>query len=134
MPKLTPRSLQFLRSQPWRGNVRQLRNVIEHVAVLADAGQEIEPEHIPLSQHSAAEAPDFQTSVSGDVLREPFRVAKERLVSEFERCYLRRLVDSVGGNLARAARVANVDRTTLYRLIEKHHIGLEREVVTDSPK
>lgn len=134
MPKLTPRSLQFLRAQPWRGNVRQLRNVIEHVAVLADAGQEIEPEHIPLAQHSAADPADLKASLSGDVLGEPFRVAKERFISEFERNYLRRLVEKTAGNLSRAARIANIDRTTLYRLIEKHHIGLQREVVTETPR
>lgn len=134
MPKLTQRSLHFLRAQPWRGNVRELRNVIEHVAVLADAGQEIEPEHIPLAQHSASDTADFNASLPSDVLREPFRVAKERFVSDFERLYLRRLVDTAGGNLARAARIANVDRTTLYRLIEKHHIGVQREVVAENLK
>src|SRR5688500_9582832 len=35
-PKLTPAAIEFLRSRPWRGNVRELQNVIEHVAGLAD--------------------------------------------------------------------------------------------------
>lgn len=132
MPKLTTKSLQFLRAQPWRGNVRELRNVIEHVAVLVDAGQNIDPEHIPIAQHAGFEAMDVEPSLGSDVLREPFHAAKERFVSEFERLYVRRLVDSTGGNLARAARIADVDRTTLYRLIEKHQIGGRREVATDN--
>jgi DNA-binding NtrC family response regulator len=132
MPKLTARSLSYLRAQPWRGNVRELQNVIEHVAVLADAGQDIDPEHIPVAEHAAAEPLELATSLSGEVLREPFRTAKERFVSEFERVYLRRLVESTGGNLARAARIANVDRTTLYRLIEKHNVGVRREPAAES--
>ncbi len=54
-------------------------------------------------------------------------LASDICFSEFERIYLRRLVDRSGGNLARAARVANVDRTTLYRLLEKHNIGVRWE-------
>jgi DNA-binding NtrC family response regulator len=126
MPKLTARSLHFLAMQPWRGNVRELRNVIEHVTVLADAGQDIDPEHIPVAQHARDDAVDGRSAFATDVLREPFHTAKERFVSEFERSYVRRLVDSTGGNLARAARIANVDRTTLYRLIEKHNVGVRR--------
>jgi DNA-binding NtrC family response regulator len=50
---------------------------------------------------------------------------KERVVSDFERDYLTRLVARAGGNMSKAARQANIDRTTLYRLMEKH--GLQRE-------
>ena len=44
----------------------------------------------------------------------------EQLVAHFEREYLSRLVIRADGNMSRAARLANVDRTTLYRLMEKH--------------
>ena len=132
VPKLTARSLHFLRLQPWRGNVRELRNVIEHVAVLAEAGEEIEPEQIPVAQHAATEPLEFDASFTSDVLREAFHTAKDRLITEFERAYLRRLVRSTGGNLSRAARIANIDRTTLYRLMEKHNIGVSRVVLPDA--
>jgi DNA-binding NtrC family response regulator len=126
MPKLTTRSLEFLSAQPWRGNVRELRNVIEHATVLADGGQEIDPEHIPVAQHARYEELESAPAFVTDVLREPFHAAKGRFVSEFERVYVRRLVASTGGNLARAARIANVDRATLYRLLEKHKVGVRR--------
>ena len=42
-PKLSDASIAFLRSRPWRGNVRELQNVIEHVAVLAEPEQLIQP-------------------------------------------------------------------------------------------
>jgi DNA-binding NtrC family response regulator len=134
IPKLTTRSLQFLSAQPWRGNVRELRNVIEHVVVLADAGQDIDPEHIPVAQHARDEEHESSPAFVTDVLRETFHTAKERFVSEFERAYVRRLVDSTGGNLARAARIANVDRTTLYRLLEKHNVGVRRAATGLTPQ
>jgi transcriptional regulator of acetoin/glycerol metabolism len=61
------------------------------------------------------------------VLRQDFHTAKERLVTDFERTYLRSLVDRSGGNMSRAARLASIDRTTLYRLMEKHNLGTPRD-------
>jgi DNA-binding NtrC family response regulator len=49
------------------------------------------------------------------------------LIAAFERRYLTWLVNRAGGNMSRAARIAGVDRTTLYRLMEKH--GLQRETI-----
>ncbi len=48
VPKLSDASIAFLRSRPWSGNVRELQNVIEHVAVLAEPDQ-----HHPAERHSA---------------------------------------------------------------------------------
>ena len=56
---------------------------------------------------------------------EAFHAAKEQLVTHFEREYLNRLSTRAAGNMSRAARLAGVDRTTLYRLMEKH--GMRRE-------
>src|SRR5919112_2816392 len=55
-PKLTEQTIDFLRSRAWRGNVRELQNVIEHVAVIAEPGQPIRPEDVPLYEDTAAPA------------------------------------------------------------------------------
>jgi transcriptional regulator of acetoin/glycerol metabolism len=72
-------------------------------------------------------APAASGVSSADVLRQDFHTAKERLVMDFERTYLRSLVDRSGGNMSRAARLASIDRTTLYRLMEKHNLGATRD-------
>ena len=61
------------------------------------------------------------------VTDEPFHQVKERVIAEFEKAYLRRLVGRAGGNMSKAARLANVDRTTLYRLMDKHNLAGEAE-------
>ena len=61
---------------------------------------------------------------------ESYHAARERLLSAFERRYLTRLVQQAGGNMSKAARIAGVDRTTLYRLMERH--GLERGLLATS--
>ncbi len=54
----------------------------------------------------------------------PFHDVKDQVIAQFERDYLTRLVARAAGNMSKAARQANVDRTTLYRLMEKQ--GLQR--------
>jgi transcriptional regulator of acetoin/glycerol metabolism len=58
-------------------------------------------------------------------MREPYHLAKDKLVADFEKEYLSRLVVRAGGNMSKAARLAGIDRTTLYRLMEKH--GFRRD-------
>ena len=53
---------------------------------------------------------------------EPYHVAKDRIVADFEKEYLTSLVTHAAGNMSKAARLAGVDRTTLYRLIDKHQL------------
>jgi DNA-binding NtrC family response regulator len=53
---------------------------------------------------------------------EPYHAAKERVVAHFEKEYFARLVARAGGNMSKAARLAGVDRTTLYRLMDKHQV------------
>jgi DNA-binding NtrC family response regulator len=123
-PTLTAAALEFLRSQPWRGNVRELQNAIENMAVLADPGQEIDPEAVLVfCDFGTAGVPGVR-SLPGRLMDDPYHPAKDHIVAGFEREYLNRLVARSGGNMSRAARLAGIDRTTLYRLFEKH--GLQR--------
>jgi DNA-binding NtrC family response regulator len=112
--------MDFLRSRPWRGNVRELQNVIEHVAVLSESGQAVEPEDIPVYDDGPPSL--ARGALPAAIMDEPYHAAKERLIAEFEKAYLARLSARAGGNMSRAARLANIDRTTLYRLMEKHNV------------
>ena len=127
-PRLTAEAIEFMRSRPWRGNVRELQNAIEHVAVLADPGQPIRPDDVP----SQEEGPGWQeeTGFPHGALEDAYHLAKDRLVAHFEKEYLTRLVNRAGGNMSRAARLASIDRTTLYRLMEKHRF--RRDVLSES--
>jgi DNA-binding NtrC family response regulator len=106
--------------------VRELQNVVEHAVLVAEPGQRITPDELPPGEDQDSAA-SIGSALTPETLTEPFHPAKEKLVSEFERIYLRRLVSRAGGNMARAARLAHIDRTTLYRLVEKHQLDSPRQ-------
>jgi DNA-binding NtrC family response regulator len=120
MPRLSEASVAFLRARPWRGNVRELQNVVEHMAVLAEPDQTIEPNDIPLYDEQGSWPSDSAPSGSAGHMDEAYHSAKDRVIAQFEKDYLARLVNRAGGNMSKAARLASIDRTTLYRLMDKH--------------
>ena len=109
-----PPVLAAMAAHPWPGNVRELRNYVERSLVLEQAP--------PLSSRPPGDpAGDAEGAVRLPVDRDvPFRVAKERAVEAFERAYLAPLLESCGGNVSKAARVARMDRMYLHQLAEKH--------------
>jgi transcriptional regulator of acetoin/glycerol metabolism len=58
-------------------------------------------------------------------MHEGYHAAKDQVLASFEKEYVTRLVSRASGNMSRAARLASVDRTTLYRLLERH--GFRRD-------
>jgi transcriptional regulator with PAS, ATPase and Fis domain len=121
LPRFSQSALRSLQERPWRGNVRELQNVIEHAVVLLASGSEIQPDDLPSIDEAPAQAvPQTSFAVYGD--DEAYHNARERIVAQFERSYLMWLVSRASGNMSRAARIAGVDRTTLYRLMEKHEL------------
>jgi len=133
IPRLSDSAVAFLKSRPWRGNVRELQNVIEHVAVLAEPEQLIQPDDIPLYEDTPDWTPPDVADAAAPALAanldDAFHVAKDRIIGHFEREYLSRLVTRASGNMSKAARLAGIDRTTLYRLMDKH--GLSKADTAD---
>ncbi len=68
---------------------------------------------------ASPKSPRAQTAV-GDGPVEPFKVAKQSVVEEFERDYLARLLAKTSHNLSRAAALAGVERNHLRDLCRKH--------------
>src|SRR6266480_810741 len=123
-PTLSDGAIRTLCSHVWRGNVRELQNVIEHVAVLTEPGAVIRPEDLPLTAETRSTASTNSASLVSTMLEESYHDARERVIAQFEMQYLTWLLNRANGNMSKAARIAGVDRTTLYRLMERH--GLQR--------
>ncbi len=124
IPHLSEAALRALTAHSWPGNVRELQNVIEHAVVLLEPGAEVRPEDIPFLSDTALPAPEPGPD-DGGATRDSYYTTRKRLLAMFDRQYLTQLVRLAGGNLSKAARIARIDRKTLYRLRDRH--GLPRE-------
>lgn len=99
-----PDALQKMVRYSWPGNVRELENVVEK-AVIMSTQDMITADLIPLNVAQPAE--DGLKSLTD---------AKE----EFQREYLRKLLDHTGGNISRAAQIAGRYRADFYKLLKKY--------------
>jgi DNA-binding NtrC family response regulator len=106
------RDLQkWLQDYDWPGNTRELRNVVERFCVMGSM---------------EASGVGHPGGASGELAIEydsPFKDAKERLVSAFEKAYVKRLLDKTRRNIAEAARRAGLGRKHLYTLLAKHGLA-----------
>jgi DNA-binding NtrC family response regulator len=101
-------ALAALSRQPWSGNVRELRNVVESAIALGELpAAEASP-----SRRAAASAPDAAIDV--------YRDARAEALAHFERDYLARLMAACGDNASEAARRGKIDRPYLLSLLRKH--------------
>jgi DNA-binding NtrC family response regulator len=124
-PEFTEAALRALAAHPWRGNIRELQNVMEHVAVVTEPGLAITERDLPLRDEPHAPNGVGQSPLASDEMEVSYHAARDRVIAQFEVRYLSWLLQRAAGNMSEAARVAGVDRTTLYRLMERH--GLHRE-------
>lgn len=121
-PSLSASALDYLTSLSWPGNVRELQNLMEHLAVLADAGSVIQADDLP-GRGDAASAGLATRGWPAHLMSKAYHPAKEAVLAHFEKEYLSTLVSRADRNMSKAARLAGIDRTTLYRLLEKHDVA-----------
>ena len=112
-PAFDPATLALLNEYAWPGNIRELQNVIERAAALAD-GPLIRPDHLPERIHTA------RTDESGLVETASYKQAKQEVVRSFERSFLLDLLKRHDWHMSNAAQEAGVDRKTIERMVKRH--------------
>jgi transcriptional regulator with GAF, ATPase, and Fis domain len=117
VPPLSRETVQRLLAHRWPGNIRELRNFMERVALMARSGSSQAPDLDLTPAPASAAAPAVPVDV-------PYKDAKMRWIDQFEVAYVAELLRQNNGNVAGAARQAGVDRTYFFRLIRRY--GIER--------
>lgn len=107
---LSPPAMGRLLAYDWPGNVRELKHVLER-AVLLSTNPVIGAADIEFCG-------EFKVSPE----EESFRVAKERVVTDFERNFIERLLLAHHGNVTHAAQAARKNRRAFFQLLRKHRI------------
>lgn len=108
-------AMAALQSYGWPGNVRQLRNVVDWLLIMApgDPAQPITAEHLPAEIGSIT--PEvLRLENSGQIMSLPLREAREM----FEREYLISQVTRFNGNISRTAEFVGMERSALHRKLK----------------
>ncbi|MGI8656872.1 MAG: sigma-54-dependent transcriptional regulator [Pyrinomonadaceae bacterium] len=113
-------AVRLLEEYAWPGNIRELENAVLHAAALCD--HTVRPEDLPKDiRHSAAHPSTEKTIAAPD--KSPILTVEDWMTLErLEGEYVARLLEHTGGNKLAAARILNVDRKTLDRMLAKHKI------------
>jgi two-component system, NtrC family, response regulator len=96
---------ELLKQYEWKGNIRELKNVMERAVILAE-GNALTKENLPLELQTAA------ASIAGDNWD----------LSAMEKKHIQKVLLFTKGNKTEAARLLNIGLTTLYRKIEEYKI------------
>jgi DNA-binding NtrC family response regulator len=122
-PDLMPDALALLAAQHWRGNIRELRNVLEQVSMRSDS-QRIDAAQL---ERILRETGQENIAPPARLEAEPATAAQERAlllrplaqqVAELERRVIAAAMTETGGNKLAAARLLGISRATLYERLE----------------
>jgi len=106
-------AMALLRTHQWPGNVRELRNFVEVSLAMG------EPPEVELAPGAAAAAEPSSSAQPSEFYERPFRQAQ----AAFERAYVEHLMERVGGNVSKGARVAAINRSFLRLILARHGLG-----------
>ena len=118
-PELTPGALALLAAQHWRGNIRELRNVLEQAALHAESDR-LDAAHMEAVLRLAGVAqiqpalPAAQAPAGTDMLLAPLA----RQVRALEQRAIAATLRATGGNKLAAARLLGISRATLYERLD----------------
>jgi len=116
--RLTDDAVGALQVAEWPGNVRQLRNNIERLLILA-SGDPSEPVTAEMLPTEAASGSDGTPLAAGKIIALSLRDARE----VFEREYLNAQIMRFGGNISRTASFIGMERSALHRKLKSLGVG-----------
>ena len=107
--EISDAAMQVLLDHNWPGNVRQLEHVIAGIVATFEKS---------IIESSDILLPDKANTASD----QSFRLAKSRVVAQFEKTYIQALLLAYHGNITRSAQAAQKNRRAFFQLLRKHHI------------
>ncbi|CAN5755365.1 hypothetical protein BH11MYX3_BH11MYX3_38830 [soil metagenome] len=134
LASIAQETIDLMMKHDWPGNVRELRNVIERAVLLAETPDTEDSlrrvsSNAPKGEASGITVTPSQTATSAEAsmtvpvdVTQPFKNAKQAVISEFEKRYISRLLAQHDGNISAAARAAGIDRMSIHKML--HRLGL----------
>jgi two-component system response regulator AtoC len=115
---ISAEAMGLLESYDWPGNIRELENTIEQALVLSNQPV-LTVDDLPAvirEPNAAAVSPSVAANVR-------FNFADTPSLDAVKKLYVLHVLDKVGGNISQAAKVLNIDRRSLYRMLARYEVG-----------
>jgi DNA-binding NtrC family response regulator len=112
-------AMRILVGSPWKGNIRELDNVIEHAMILAD-GEWITPVDLP--RDIAPQARSLSMPVGDDL---------KAAVRFYERSHIQSVLEQTGGDKKKGAKLLGISLSSLYRKLEEHEVETESATIAE---
>ena len=118
-PELSPEALALLSAQTWRGNIRELRNVLEQSAMRSDSASigRIQVEEVLKESGIERIAPALAAPDASSTASDPLRPLAEQ-VAALERRAIAAAMQATGGNKLAASRMLGISRAKLYERLD----------------
>ncbi|MBI5739377.1 MAG: sigma-54-dependent Fis family transcriptional regulator [Nitrospirae bacterium] len=119
--KFSREALETLRNYHWKGNVRELENIIERVVLLSDR-EIIDVEHLPEEIRSVPARVKVAAVPPGGIYF-------EKIIEDMEKAYLMKALEQTNGVKTEAAKLLNLTFRSFRHKLKKY--GIEKKIITD---
>ena len=119
---ISPDSIRYLKSQYWRGNVRELENTLLRQAIYSDKNE---------LEFESDDDTEPEVNIRSDMT---FRDAKAKMVQNFEKDYLKKLLRKTEGNVSEAARISGKERREVGKMLKKYNLDRAQFATSEDPK
>ena len=119
--RVSPQALEVLAAYRWPGNIRELSNLVERLAIVKPEGV-IEVDDLPARYHNAQPGSNEGMTAVAEAMRLTHAGLRDHL-SSLEQDLIGQAMQASDGVVARAARLLNMRRTTLVEKIGKYKLG-----------
>jgi len=122
---LSPEAMALMESYHWPGNVREMRNIIERIAILCDQDV-IEPQHLPPEIQRTPALPSVTTlPEKWDDFKRFKQQARDAAVLNLDREFLTQALRRCDGNVSKAAELVGMQRTNFHALMRKCDLSVD---------
>jgi DNA-binding NtrC family response regulator len=115
--RISPEAAKILKGHRWDGNIRELENAILGAVAVAD--DTIYPEHLPTKLTAPMATTKIESADANTLVDSVIKSGDVITMGKMEELYAKAVLEHVGGNKQAAARILDIDRKTLVRMVTR---------------
>ena len=125
--QFSPESIKIIEKYTWPGNIRELKNIVERVAIFCDSDT-IEPEHLPKEVLSSSkEFKDFRIPETWEEFKKYKHQLQNEVIAKIEKRFVAEALKKADGNISKAAKNVGMQRTNFHLLLQKYKVNTNND-------